>query len=484
MSTPTSSAKLEASRKPQAARILEMPFELISEIMQIGLLLTVPNRENNTGRMSYVTGLASVCTRFREIALETPQLWVLEYFDILGYPLNAKTQRFLDRSKPCTFRVIITSPNGEDSDDEDYDSFSDEDEEPGNDGLSDMVASGFGDTMDRWGEVVAIVHAPSELTDLAGLSPGYLTNLTKLHFELALMREQPWKGPPLRLFSVAPRLSQAIIRLHKLSKPVSVLLPLPWAQLKDLTIELDTLDSTFATLVLCQNLVSLSLAVLLTHAEIKFTHPKITLPALEKLDLHVLPIATFGSLCPALEALMLPALKRFEVEFGPEAWVSEQVATALEKFLTNNPSITNLVVGNITDTPLLRILRCLPKLTELSIADNGLAEVIDDKLLQALSDGKLVPAVQSLELLSGTKKLKEPALFRMISTRWQEDNGFAKLKRCRVEAEYLLNDDFFAKIKALRDEGLVWEFEVKVPDLDSDEENSEEDDYYRWESYY
>ncbi|KAF7307419.1 F-box domain-containing protein [Mycena indigotica] len=459
-------AKNVVPNKVQVAGILELPFELLSEIMQVALLLTVPSRDNNVGRMNYVTGLASICSRLRQVALKTPRLWILEYFDILGYPLDAKTQRFLERSRPCTFRVVITSP---DFDEED----SDIDEEPGNVNLSDMVASGFGDTMERWGELIATIHATSELADLAALPPGHLTNLSKLDFELVLVCEEAWVGPPLELFSVAPRLSEAIIRLHRPRKPVSVLLPLPWSQLKHLTIQIDNLNSIFEALVPCKNLVSLSLSVSLTIFDPPFTHSRLTLPILEKLELHVLPIFQLDPLYPALAALNLPALKRLDMDFGPdsELWMPGQpgeLADALERFLSHHHTSTSFGVENIGVTALLHILRRLPRhITELTIVESEFPELISDELLQALSESTLVPSLESLQFVGVTGILKESMVLRMILARWQ---AAAKLKRCRVDSQagHIFTDEFCAKIRALQDEGFKWEYESKVQRLNSD----------------
>nr|GAT55628.1 predicted protein [Mycena chlorophos] len=481
-------ARRAATRSEANSRlpVQQLPFELLSEVMRLAVEMTIP-KPYLWKTLEYVRGLSRVCWRWRDVALRTPQLWLLEYSEATGYPLSPLTELFLERSKPLPFRVVLASPNHGAYDDDD------EDDESWNPDLSDLIATGFGETIDRWGDLVLQIRDRSELTDLAELPRNRAASLKKLDVFVRLLKGS-WQGPPLDMFATAPRLTEVKLRLHFLEDPVVVMLPLPWAQLTTLTVQFDTAQSTLDVLACCPALESLAICLPAAPQISSQNFPNLRLARVKTLELNITSTSTGGCLYPFLSALDLPALESFHFEVYPLAfeWFYDGFTTTIERFLSRSPAISSFAFVFLP-TPaaqaLVQFLRLMPALKRLKLTSILAEEFLDVLQHPPIDGGKtLVPLLEDLEITAfGHRYLQlvewtEARLLEMLSSRWvgagsDTSSSILRLRRCRFEADGLkpLSTDFLEKMGKMEEEGFVWDYVVIHGEDASDWSDSDDD---------
>ncbi|KAF7302592.1 hypothetical protein HMN09_00893700 [Mycena chlorophos] len=343
-----------------------LPFELLSEIMLLAVeansrVVDLNGRLNYTTRIESVTRLSSVCSHWRNVALNVPQLWVLEYGDASGFPLSPQAQLFLDRSHPSTFSVSL------------HYSFMNRDWGHGSKPtIRALVTSNFRHTTKRWAYLSLTIRTKEELYDIAQLPRGGFQNLHHLHIQIdARIGEN---DAPLDVFADAPSLSTVFLGLDRLRQAAATFVPLPWPRLAQLSLELPAHRDVFDVVSRCPSLISLVLSIPDGPTDDDQAETTIRLEHLKNLVLRTTRKTKLAYMESYLAILDVPALQVLNLScrvFHPD-WFSDFIVP-FETFHHRISSLTTFLLtrfpSNAPMTILLRMLRAMPELKELSLAD-------------------------------------------------------------------------------------------------------------------
>ncbi|KAJ6455402.1 hypothetical protein C8R45DRAFT_1036260 [Mycena sanguinolenta] len=235
-------------------------------------------------------------------------------------------------------------------------------------------------------------------------------------------------GATISSFTTAPR-------LRKVTIDTTGGIPIPWAQLTDITLEKYISPEKFLDIFSqCVNVVRASI-----YCTGWSVTPSATLVPVVLHHLHCLSVTwveeeVLGMLF--LDCLTAPDLDELHLCFEPDCQGMRWEEAAVTAFQLRSPNITKLKIdGNgfsIASNALITALRHAPFLTHLSI-DDCQGSIDDGVLLDALCYGDdvtpLVPHLHCLALAEMDRLFPEEALGRMIASRWWTDEQLASRSR-------------------------------------------------------
>ncbi|KAJ7292786.1 hypothetical protein C8J57DRAFT_6894 [Mycena rebaudengoi] len=398
--------------QPQPSPIHLLPYELLAEILILALARDAYERPWSSAKE--VMALCRVCTFWREVARNTPELWILDHFPITSpgrdQPISVPaTQLFLEQSAPLLISVSISAimclktldlPQRLET-------------------LKPFVS--------RWKSFsMNSESAEDEVAELARIPAANLDNLQTLDLTLHTRSHlRVWECPELDAFKSAPRLRRVTLDLKG---ETSRIMPMPWAQLTRISLKHDLPQACLDVLACCKSLVSFNLTTKQWPEEDVPDIRNIFLPHLERLTIFLLIWSTGEHVTPFLQSLELPALKSFSLTVTlqlpvADEWFISSFTPELIHFLTRAPNLEHLTTDSLFAEEMPEILLHTPSLTELSFSDDN----IDDHFFAALQHVEsdlvhLVPKLERLILIDVGKDFDESYFADMIRSRWWSDD--------------------------------------------------------------
>ncbi|KAJ6466282.1 hypothetical protein C8R45DRAFT_484646 [Mycena sanguinolenta] len=268
-------------------------------------------------------------------------------------------------------------------------------------------------------------------------------------------------------FTTAPRLRNAILS-------TACRIPMPWAQLTDITLEgrisLETFRNIFSQ---CINVVNVSL-IAIGWAVFSPIQPD----ALALNQLRFLSVTSIGGEdgMQFFACISAPALDELRLCFedGDIEWAED----AFTAFQLRSPNITKLTIEGrglpVPSHALIAAFRHAPSLTHCSI--DHCPDSVDDHFCQALcytADAEpLVPHLHTLAIAETDGNLSQDGLATMIASRWWSDAELASRSRPRavarwrqirlqtdaIDSSFEFSSAFRGAIYALRKTGLDVDF--------------------------
>ncbi|KAJ7746759.1 hypothetical protein DFH07DRAFT_962844 [Mycena maculata] len=391
-----------------------LPDELLGEIMvlavkrpTLNLITVLVKREASAVD---VMSLCEVCYRWRQIALRTPQLWIRHFL-----PLTTRDSRqlsltgtamFFERSAPFPIHARLHS-------------------------LGKALAPALNvlsRVAHRWKSLaIESVAAEFEAAALAQIPAGRLDGLAELR--LTLLNPEIFQCPNSGVFQSAPRLRDLTISMWDAPHTV----PMPWAQLTQLSLKCGSPQACLDILVQCHNIVSAKVHTK-QWAEVDVSiGATVSLKHLELLEIDMQICSSGDHLSPFLQRLHLPSLKSLSLALAlalpvDYEWFVSWLTPALTLFLTRSKELENLELSHCIfayDIP--EVLWFTPSLTRLQFVDDD--SVVDDDFFDALryseSDSThLAPKLETLDLMHMNVgvELGEFSLGQMIRSRWWSDD--------------------------------------------------------------
>jgi hypothetical protein len=391
--------------------ILRLPYELLAEIF---LLVLEPPTEDRpvAACVDSILALSQVCAHWRRVAHNTPRLWLLASFPIFASgPETTRmaftaTEMFLRRSAPLP--VSIVYPPASESH-----LFNLKSIPQTMDALSHVAH--------RWKNFIwESEMAAAEVDILMRIPSGRLDNLERLAMKLS--NRGKWDRPTV--FSSTPRLRDVTIFM---SDATSDILPMPWAQLAQLSLRSAPPQLCLDVLVRCLNVVSVSLdARRWQDRDLPVMSEPICLAHLEHLDIRITPSPSGESFAPFLQCLRLPTLKSLSLWMPIDrhpGWFISPFILDLISFLRRSPDLDILATDCIWAEEMPGVLQHTPSLTTLSFEGE-----IDDNFLATLhySETDSVPLVPKLERLyledASWRDYEESSLLNILRSRWWSDD--------------------------------------------------------------
>ncbi|KAJ7137792.1 hypothetical protein C8R44DRAFT_975775 [Mycena epipterygia] len=398
--------------------------------------------------------LSQVSPYWRQIVNSTPQLWAEGVVDVhwsdkeLTEKRQDRLKTLLARSAPSPLSISIQSSNTTRAN-----------------SISTSIARIILPTAHRWRNLhINLDFFPN----FNNLPPGTFNALERLTIE-------DFDGQlALTVFQSSPRLRNLILgTMYGMELDIH-LLPMPWSQLTELTIDNDSLGACRAILLQCSNLVS---ARFLTSYEWDFPIAAAESPVVVLPFLKTLVMTFYGSPDDEIDGveaffipLSLPSLKTLDFKFDPdeeETWPTD----VFSEFQVRSPNIEHihLLFSSIDPEGLITLLRPWSALTTLHIENSW--NCVNDTLLHALryddaDPAPLVPKLQELSLKNIGKDYEEDTLEDVIRSRWGEDKctasgvappRVARLQKamvCTEVGEYMLSEGFKARMQELAVQGL------------------------------
>ncbi|KAK6972120.1 F-box domain-containing protein [Favolaschia claudopus] len=241
--------------------VLSLPNEIISLIF-VHALPTHPNWPTFAGPGS-PTLLTHICSKWRQIALSTPQLWAIIGPDhtssasdnvAMMHRQCVLTETWISRSCSCPLSIQIVNANGEKPD------------------CPPAVYSAIAAQRDRWEYFEYDVVRPN-MRLFSGPMP--LLRHLRVYLESGLL------GPSIITVGHAPLLRSALLGGHALKH-----VELPWTQLTSLTLEAISPPECMPILQQTSNLVRCRLALILLNEGVDEPVNEVTLPELHSLVLN------------------------------------------------------------------------------------------------------------------------------------------------------------------------------------------------------
>ncbi|KAJ6451625.1 hypothetical protein C8R45DRAFT_1124717 [Mycena sanguinolenta] len=406
------------------APIRTLPAELLAEIF----VLTIREPDSNefvllknSLHVRDAFRVSHVCHQWRQVANGTPQLWTgpihllfkddSEKEEIFAIGLRA----WLARSEPLSLPISIEARP-------DSSSLNERRFRPMEELI--RVASRL-----RSLRFVSASGAPSSL--IQRLSNSRLDSLEELELQNIILETLDFDPKSILAFKTAPRLRKLSIGSDPTSK-----IPMPWAQLTDITLLGAISPSLFLDIFAqCKNVVKASVIVLGWSLN---PPPRNVVLALD--HLRILSVRWFGTVVRDmlfLDCLSAPALDDLHMVFhlgGSLVWAE----TTFTAFQRRSPNITKLRIEGNGFTPppgaLVTALRHAPSLTHLALEEcpNFINRAFLDALRYADNAEPLVPCLHSLALAGIDGNLSEDGLAGMIKSRWWTDAEL--VSRSRVPA--------------------------------------------------
>ncbi|KAJ7137784.1 hypothetical protein C8R44DRAFT_766180 [Mycena epipterygia] len=445
----------------------KLPTELLVEIFKfavhIPLFHNYVNRHNPCGSafnpeaptvFRKVLCLSQVGPYWRQIVNSTPQLWAEGVVGVhwddkeLTEKRQDRLNTLLARSTPSPLSISLQSSNTTQAA-----------------SVSTSVARIILPTAHRWRNLHINLNS---FPDFNTLSQGTFNALERLTIE-------DFDGQfALTVFQSSPRLRNLILATaHEMELNIH-LLPMPWSQLTELTIDNDSLGACRAILLQCSNLVS---AGFLTSYEWDFPvaaaeSPVVVLPFLKTLVMTFYgpPDDEIDGVEAFFIPLSLPSLQTLDFEFDPdvdEIWPTD----VFSEFQIRSPNIEeiNLLFSSIDPEGLITLLRHGSALTTLNIQNSW--NCFNDAVLQTLryddaGPAPVVPRLQEFHLENVSKDYEEDTLEDVIRSRWWKDGcppsdvvppHVARLQKvtvCTDVVEYKLSEGFKARMQELVGQGL------------------------------
>lgn len=391
---------------------------------------------------------AHVCSRWREVALSSPELWsrISVNLDVEIIRCHSTSPHLLEQQLiyaqkyPLSIEIFGRNDNTQ---------------------LAETLLSILARYSDQW----ATIHIVGPLPILQSLSSvrGKLNSLTKLELSVSLNQPRPYTYMALE---IAPKLVEfvSVLSMSAIEKRPSSFpfrsVRVPWSQLTRLTIHLKEGDDR-ALLRETPNLeeCALSTVTLDSLRTRSYEDPQyIQLKYLRSLFLT--PNSTKTGLISILNYLIAPSLQTLSLEYrtpvllagtgdpDPESnhlLVLQEFLQRIRRPLTTLrlPSRVSLFQRGVSPSQLLTLT---PNLQELSIPVNS--EVASFNFLQCVPDHTpvLVPCLRTLRLHSAGRVNLAPIL-DIVESRWNHEYtpvtatvGGGRLQVCTIEA-YEFTDD-------------------------------------------
>ncbi|KAJ7361294.1 hypothetical protein DFH08DRAFT_370126 [Mycena albidolilacea] len=274
---------LNGMPEPLAPPIHSVPFELFADILVLALILpraTDKFGSRTSGSLADVLVLCRICSHWRQVGLNTPQLWAQQTFPInLHYKkpeiiFLTVTETFLERSAllPISIHFHIMMKPSE---------------------ITLLLPALIG-AAHRWENLEMHSYKRAEFDPgfLTGIPAGTLANLEKLTLE------RPRLDAGLDAFQLAPRLPDVILDLH--SGPSSHIPLVSWGQLTHLSLDHNSPQVCLDILVRCTNLVSVHFGTNQWRKEDPPIVEKCVLKHMEELHVCMAVCATAEHLDPFL----------------------------------------------------------------------------------------------------------------------------------------------------------------------------------------
>ncbi|KAF7357599.1 F-box domain-containing protein [Mycena sanguinolenta] len=396
-----------------AAPIRTLPVELLAEIF----LLSIRELDLKSGfiysmdwHIQDAFRVSHVCRRWRQIANTTPRLWTGPISLDLEGPRHGQEGIYLNgldtwlaRSAPLPVPItIVTLEKGSRSNKSDSRAL---------DALLCISA--------RWRSLRFVAFSPAQGWFVQRLTGCRLDCLEEL-FLSSLDHDSAdshFDGTAILSFMTASR-------LRKVAFNSSCGIPMPWAQLTDITLGDILSPETFCNIFSqCINAVKVSISIRW------LLPPPARRDALALNQLRVLSITWVGheihgmQFLHSLSALALDELRLFFEDGDGTDW-DEATLTA---FQLRSPNITKLKIEGdgmlVPSHALIAVFRHAPCLTHFSIVD--CPDSVDDHFCQALcyTDGvePLVPRLHTLAVAEFRGNLSQDGLANTIASRWWSD---------------------------------------------------------------
>ncbi|KAK7026158.1 hypothetical protein R3P38DRAFT_3268866 [Favolaschia claudopus] len=409
----------------QPTPIHGLPYELLADIMHLALLPPRPKKPDDSRSFlgsADVMVLCRVCSHWRQIAIQTPQLWVELKFPITIYPKDEEmsslaTETFLERSDPLPISVFL------------YDMPSSDDEIAYL--LPTLVAAAH-----RWRSLNMLFNssrgtAPPALDHVLASEAlhGRLQNLETLSVNY------PNLADGITAFLLAPRLREATIQLRHSSSHVPIL---PWAQLARLELQHDSAQVCFDILASCKSLVS---ARVTTDQWLDDDVPSFSgtclLNYLTVLSISVMIRSAGAHVEPFLQHFALPALTSLTLELrlgnpANDDWFISPILPVLILFLSRSPHIEELCLYDcVFSEDIEDLLQYTPDLRVLNLDMESTG--IFDEFFEALQynseadSAPLAPMLEVLDLYNVSYEFSEDSFKKMIYSRWWTDDELGKM---------------------------------------------------------
>ncbi|KAJ7603047.1 hypothetical protein FB45DRAFT_153520 [Roridomyces roridus] len=384
-----------------ATTIDSLPFELLAEVM----LFAATDRIRKT-----VLSLSWVCSNWRQIAIQTPQLWVTRlplskssFFDNLVK--HSATALFLERSAPLLFPVRI--------------------HDIGSQSRADILPllAAVRDAAPRWQSLsLHSNHPDSEHEILAQIPAGQLDCLETL--DLQLSGSDVWGS---RVFTSALRLRDVTFATDLFSP--SHIVAMPWSQLTRLELVCPSPQECLDALAQCKNVSTVDILTKQWDSDV-VVGAGATLEYLEVLDIQMRVGSIGEDLGPFLRQLQAPALTclRLSLDFHyieDHEWLTSYLTPDLALFLSHSPRLEHLNLYNciLAADMAEDIITHTPHLIQLFFSNNDPNNHIQDDFFRALGDTntdgthRLVPSLQTLDLGELFFDFTEAALWDMLKSR-------------------------------------------------------------------
>nr|GAT59829.1 predicted protein [Mycena chlorophos] len=461
--------------------INQLPFELLSQILVMATRGPITLSEISFSRCyeplpSHVNQLHSVCSYWRDVALQTPELWHRQILPISGFGIHLsgclaeKSGMYLERSAPLPFKVVISPFNN--------------DEEV-------ILSPALLAARDRWSSLVVEPYRRLRQSDIQVLSELPIDGFRKLgkvviditkeldrDGRVGVLVRWPEDGITLD-FRDAPQLRDFILRVPW-EAPIAFP-EAPWAQLVEVTVSHPSAQSCLEAVVACIKATSISID---TSQWAESAHPgptetSVLLPLLDTLELRIDIWSTGEHLAPFLRRIRAPKLKRLtlrhRIDLNREGWTARPAIQTLETFLQHAPEVEQLVLSCPIDVHELPfVLIKTPNITTLQFS-NPPTTVEDDGFfedMQSLAAQMIAPKLTEIEMFNIGDMFSERAFEGFVRSRWwlapswvsPEVGGISRLKKVIIRNPWQPDFDLaeFARLLCLlRAEGLVTSYHTQ-----------------------